>query len=354
MEQTPAGEKIHIAYSLDDRFAEMTCVSMASVLSNTVRPCVFHVIESRLSKEHIEKFNMLKQKYLHGNWRYYHVEISDDTYITTKFTKVTKETYAKAMLPDLLLECDRVIWLDGDTVIEGDIAELWETNLDNDFVAMVPDVSGERIGDKKAVLEMVREDQYYNTGVIVMNLNALRVINLPSLLEEKLPELHKRVLNADLNWYAEQDMLNYILQGRVKRLPLKYNCYIWQSKLDILTIDECAEAIMHPVILHYIGADKPTEFSRKPFFNPLWDRYFYYKKITPYRCEEDDKSLEKYRVRESNMLNSLLVPEIYNFLCYNQRKNLFEFALKKVRNFSLDKKSLFGDSMIRRRCLWHI
>jgi lipopolysaccharide biosynthesis glycosyltransferase/sulfatase maturation enzyme AslB (radical SAM superfamily) len=334
-----AGKDIHIAYSLDDRFAEMTCVSMASVLTNTVRPCVFHIIESRLSKGHIEKFNMLKERYPHGNWKYYHIEIDDDTYVTTEFTKVTKETYAKAMLPDLLSEYERVIWLDGDTVIEEDITALWEIDLDEYFVGMIPDVSGERIGDKKAVLEMVHEDKYYNTGVIVMNLNALRAMDLPRLLEEKLPELHGRVLDAGLNWYAEQDMLNYILQGRVKRLPLKYNCYIWQSKLDMLALDECAEAIAHPVILHYIGADKPTEFSRKPFFNPLWDRYFHYKKSTPYGCEEDDKALEKYHVRESNMLNSLMVPELYDFLCHNQRKNLFEFALEKSRNLSHNKKT---------------
>jgi len=324
---------IHIAYALDDRFAELTCVSIVSLLRNTAQHVTFHIIESRLSDVHAEKITNLIDSYAHGVCKYYHIDIDESMYITTQGSKVTKETYASGMLPNVLYMLDRVIWLDGDTIIEEDIAQIWDIDLGEYYAAMVPDTSCALKEAKKAVLEM--SDWYFNSGVMLMDLAKLRAFKFVELLETQLPVVHKSVLESGIEWYRVQDMINYILKGHIKRLPIRFNSYLWYKwgcDIDGLTISEVADAFERPAIVHFIGDEKPTHITRKLFLDAHWYRYYHYKPFTPYADNGDAALIEQYHIRRNNLMNSLLLPDYPHYLSLIQhlKKELFEQAYASI------------------------
>ena len=332
---------IHIAYALDDGFAEMTCVSIVSLLRNTAEQVEFHIIESRLSNVHIEKIKNLVDSYSHGVCKFYHVDIDGNVYSTTKESKVTKETYACGMLPVILCELDRVIWLDGDTIIEEDIAQIWDVDLGEYYAAMVPDTSWAPKEPKKAVLGIEAADWYFNSGVMLLDLAMLRRFKLTELLEIHLEATHKSVLDAGLEWYRVQDMLNYLLKGRIKRLPLRFNSYFWISQLLDENIDECVDAYLTPSIVHFIGTPKPTELAKIPVNLPEWERYYKYKALSPYADLGDAEKTAAYRMRERNTLDSLMPyfdENLIHWYSFPFAKQMFELSAERYRLTANGKK----------------
>ena len=332
---------IQIAYALDDRFAEMTCVSIASVLANTSSDVVFHIFESRLADIHKKKLSELVDGHPHGECCFYHIDIDDDTYVTAEVTKVTKETYTKTMLPELLVDIDRVIWLDGDTIVEKDIVLLWQVDLGDALVGMVPDYSMEPKDEKKVILGMEDSSYYYNTGIILMNLPRLREIYLSGIVAENVIRLHKQVLNVGLNWYAEQDVLNFALRGKIKTLPMRFNSYFWISLLLGESLEECVEVYLNPVIVHFIGTPKPTELGKVPVNVPEWERYYKYKALSPYADDADAEKISIYKKREDNTLNALTpVLNDTNIHWYSDRfaERIFSLIMQRYVDAVNDKK----------------
>ena len=127
----------------------------------------------------------------------------------------------RAALYDLLPDADLVLSLDADTIIDGDISELWDYPLgDNYFAAtMEPDRC---IGD--AI--------YCNTGVALYNLEKLR---------DGTGDAVVRMLNNRRMFFYEQDAFNEVCKGRIAALPNEYNATQFTG--------EC----MAPKIVHYAG-----------------------------------------------------------------------------------------------------
>jgi len=322
--------KIHIAYSTDDNFAELTCVSMCSVLRNTKYAVKFYVFETSLSELHKSKISKLVSEYTEAELSVIHINLDENTYISDTNRGVTKETYVKCLLPELLPDVSECIWLDGDTIADGDISELWNIDLDGNVFAAIEDMNC-FTAKRFTILEIDEPGGYYNTGVMKMDLNALRKIGLSNLVRDKTEDIYNQIKKSNQLWWAEQDMMNYLLKGRIKEIPVKYNSFIWFVPIRRKPLIEYVEAMARPIVIHFV-ANKPNKISREYYYSGELDKYYYYKRFTPYYTQSDDERIKRYHEYENKLLHSLYVPETIGAVSYALRKRLFEIALTHLSN----------------------
>ena len=125
-----------------------------------------------------------------------------------------------------LLDCDKVIHMDADTIICDSLEDMWNIDLTDKWYAMC----NEQYGQYK-----IFGDKYYNAGVFVLNLEQMRKDGIQDQMVE--------YLNTVPQPYCEQDAFNKyaIEQNKIVEMPIRFNENGVVGKTD------------NPAIIHYCG-----------------------------------------------------------------------------------------------------
>ncbi len=186
---------------------------------------------------------------------------------------LSKMTYARLLATDYFTDLDKILYLDIDTLVLGDLTELFATDVSNNELAATRDViNGSHIPNFYG--------RYYSAGVALLNLAQMRKNNT----NKKLMEL----INSQTQYkYHDQDMLNIACAGQIVELPLQYNYpRMFASNLRLvpesdIEIFEREHFPLHefnahmqkaPVILHYSGY-KPWNNHFVPM-QSVWMKYY--------------------------------------------------------------------------------
>ena len=166
-------------------------------------------------------------------------------------------------------EIEKVIYLDSDIIVNLDISELWQMPIGDKPLAAVTEIS---IGTNPADLLLVQDDivrgeDYFNSGVLIMNLKQIR----DNEMENLNAGIKFRSSNHKYQLY-DQNCLNYSFSKNYLKLPNRFNYYVrFSRKLQETTIEHR--------IYHYSAHDLGTNFNdilykfwfsyfeRTPFFN---------------------------------------------------------------------------------------
>ena len=193
-----------------------------------------------------------------------------------QYGHINYAAYYNLKIADILpQDVHRIIYLDGDMIVDGDIRPLWEMDLKGNACAMAlaPDWNdsyhARRLGyDPKY--------GYFNNGTMLYDLDYLREINYSTkAIEYVNSERH------NLNM-MDQDVANALLYDKILRLPLQYNFqskFLWQSYWGVYDEDfrkEILAAAQHPIIVHYSDKRKPWQIENR--FRPytkLWNKYYW-------------------------------------------------------------------------------
>lgn len=127
-------------------------------------------------------------------------------------TVFSRMSFVRCYASKYLLE-DKVLYVDIDTLFIRDISELWNTDFEGNLLCVVPE-------DKNrggAYRHVTREysDPYFNTGVCLLNLKALR--------DEGMDDEVLEIINTCQLPYPDQDALNIACKGRVKYISNRFN-----------------------------------------------------------------------------------------------------------------------------------
>jgi lipopolysaccharide biosynthesis glycosyltransferase len=157
--------------------------------------------------------------------------------------------YFRIGLPDLLEpSLEKVIYLDADTLIRSDLAPLWAVSLGGCYVAAVP--AGEATQCSR--LKMDPTHGYFNSGVLVVNLDLWRQDNLTAKLIALIKEEGRRLE------YWDQDALNLVIKGQWRRLDRAWNA-TEELCCDPIERMRYQQAAANPAVVHFTGQ------GRKPF-----------------------------------------------------------------------------------------
>jgi len=242
---------IHISYSLDDKEVYPTFISMLSGLENCNKDnfIVYHLLLSyKFNLSNIEIFESLKEKY----------QVKINYYIipnifgsSPKWTDGTDCVYYKILIPFMFPDYERMIYLDGDTLIRKDILEMFKCPFNDTYILGFPFYMGhvmEAYGIKKP-------EHYINGGCLLFNIKKIRH-------DYKDLDLFSATLKNKTKWgFREQDAINYVFYPNIGFLPLKFGIYmIGSSKYfnilshyvySPLNLTEGAEAVKDPSIVHF-------------------------------------------------------------------------------------------------------
>jgi lipopolysaccharide biosynthesis glycosyltransferase len=161
-----------------------------------------------------------------------------------------KATWYRAFLPDLL-DGDRVLYLDLDLLAAASLLPLWETGLDDWLLGAVTNVLPPADRHHAERLGLPDERSYFNAGVLLMNLDAMRRERTRERIRSYAIE------NAARLNLRDQDALNFVLYDR--RLPLhpRWNCMnavlYYPHAEALLGHEALAEARARPAIRHFEG-----------------------------------------------------------------------------------------------------
>jgi lipopolysaccharide biosynthesis glycosyltransferase len=167
----------------------------------------------------------------------------------------TLDTWTRLWAADFFPESvDRVLYLDSDVVVVGDIRPLWNTDLGGALLGTV-DIPGSQRGITK--LGMRAEDGYFNAGMLLIDLKQWREIGAMQTVLDFVSANLDRLPDVD------QDALNACFHGRRKRLDYKWNV-IWPFFREPLALPLAREQIevvrREACIIHYNGLSKPWSY----------------------------------------------------------------------------------------------
>ncbi len=248
---------IEIMFASDSNYCPFMATAIASILKNAgVNDSFsFHIADGGLTEDDKQKIDELKKirdfklTYYRPNLRersqYFRNDISNFPIVVN--TRLFVETF----LPDTL---DKIIYLDADVVVLGSLSELWNSELEDSFVAAVPDLKM-RYSHRQR-LGLTDDYQYFNSGVLLINLKKWRVDRVLEKLLDICLEIKDRIE------FPDQDALNvFAYRTRYYKLPGRWNCH----PRDYVRNDT--------IVLHYMGSR-----HRCPNLSILYE----YASITPY------------------------------------------------------------------------
>lgn len=254
---------MNILVAFNDGYTMPTKVMLRSLITNNQdEELSIYVLFLNLTEESIQSISELSN----GNEVEIHfVKIDDDMSYLPIPRYYSKEAYIRLFAHSYLdKDMDRILWLDGDMIIQGSLKEYYNQDFEDClYIADVdPHFGKNHIKHKK--LELPSEVEYVNTGVLLINLQGVRetiknedivqyIIRYPERLE-----------------YVDQDVFNGLLFKYFKRVDPEHlynyfsDCITWKNKKYVMN---------NAHVIHYSSIFKPWEKGYRFYGFRLWWDY---------------------------------------------------------------------------------
>lgn len=271
-------QEMTIAYATDENYLRYTATSAESLMRNLnpERNVNFIILLSTDFPESSKSIlNFLPETYKNCRLTFLVMD-QRFSHIVWKIKHITEPALYRLILPELLPDCKKCLYLDGDTIICDDISPLYDIDISNHFVAGVSGF-GFIFGKTTQRLGFPCADYYLNSGMLLMNLEEMR--------KQKKVEEFISLLDRDFRW-IDQDIINLACYGGILNVDIKYNFmptlvfepleffqkFKWmERKVDPVVLYEQKEnAIQHPVVVHYAASLKPWENPTIPLSCYWW------------------------------------------------------------------------------------
>lgn len=285
-----AENNIAIAVAANNYFIPYCATFLRSVAEHSDGQNNYDII---LLSQDISEENVKIIKNLLLSWKNISLRVIDPSVLIDQYTfyihgHFSKETYYRLVLPELLPNYDKILYLDSDMIAQDDVAKIYNEDIEGYLVAACHDAdtaglyNGYQKDKKKymdTILKLKEPYQYFQAGVLLLNLREFRKrYTTKEILDFAVSE----------DWQLlDQDILNKLCEGSVKYIDMGWNVMVDFGKVRINKIVALAprwlnemylEARKTPGIIHYAG-------PQKPWFEPEMDfgiRFWEYAKKTPY------------------------------------------------------------------------
>lgn len=274
---------LHVALASDQNYAEFVAVVIVSLFDTNEWQdfTTIHLLSNGIDDATLGKLSQHVSEGK-GELKVYDVRtLKEDLGIDVPPT-IAITAYARLFLPNLLSkEVERVLYLDCDVVVSGSIKEFYSIDFKNHWVAGVLDTLNS--STPKTAVGMAPNDEYLNSGVMLMNLDAWRDNNVTQLCLDFLLEHGGNVTHHDqgiINGVCNHHKLVVHPRFNVTtsffshpyRLLKKHNTPFYSS-------DEVSDATSSPSIIHFTEG-----FLNRPWvensLHPLREVYVHYHELT--------------------------------------------------------------------------
>ena len=308
---------LNVIFTIDNNYPVMTMITIESILDHnwSNSDYIFYVIENNITnknkkmmRDFVEKRNQ-QIEFLHVDTN----KLDKNGDLFDFSNRITSIACARILIPELLPKtAHKALYMDSDIIVTRDLKDLYKTNLKNKSAGMILNHDQKNGAEK---LYKFRHG-YYNSGVILFNLDACRKNNtskrmLAFLDKNREKFISKDKKNYDNKWkFPDQDLINVVWDNEIKTIPTNWNnqCVNGACQLYVYKNEG---------IIHYLGSEKPWDYA---------ERYKYTDQHQIYYAFLKKPELKKYR---------------YYFALRKIYLNYKELQEKKIKRYKQLKKLVF-------------
>ncbi len=291
---------IPIFFTVDDKYVPFLAVALQSLIENSSERNYYliKILYTSITEENQEKIKKYEKENVNIEFvdlNYYINKIKNKLY-TRDYYSVT--TYFRLFIPNLYPQYNKALYLDCDIVLLADVAELYNIDMGDNLVAAAPDDVIQKIEVFQEYVEKVvgvaDYRNYFNAGVLLMNLDELRKFDFQEKFLYSLEKIKFAVAQ-------DQDYLNRLCKGRVKIIS-----NVW-DKMPISNDTDTNDL----KLIHYNLAFKPWHFEdilykeyfwkyakKTEFFDEIIKIRDNYTEEDRFNDKEGDKKLRKLAQKE--------------------------------------------------------
>lgn len=255
---------INLVLAADDNYAQHLGVTLISVIENykDARILFFHILDYGISDKNKQNLEIIGKQ---NRVELIFYKITEDLLANCpKVNHLSRAAYARLLISELLpFDINKVLYLDCDIVVLGNIAELYDQDLGSFSLGAVEDIMA------KEILQIYFQTgltNYFNSGVLLINLDSWRSKNIKNRAWEFIESHYNDIIRAD------QDVLNCLFKNDWQLLDQRFNVDLKRSGFKAMPKPDT-------LVLHYSDRLKPWYYI---FPGASGCYYFDYLKKTPW------------------------------------------------------------------------
>ena len=263
---------IPVAFICDENFVMPTCVAATSLIKNAGETTFYDIfiIMAECSVESERKILELKS----ADCEIHIIRRSLEQYSEIKqLAHISKACLLKFEVSNIVDQYDKVIYLDGDIIVRGDLLPLYEIEFKDEYAAGVKDLDS-----------IVEDKGNINAGIMLFNAKKIRDEGILPILIQTRKELGDRAS-------MDQQTYNIVFQNKYIYLPIQFNCIAsklvgteHKKRYSMLTTEKLNrvyntdyksnfEVVNDALIIHFATSYKPWIYT---FATGAKEWYAYY------------------------------------------------------------------------------
>ena len=284
---------INIVFTTDKEYSSYLKVALKSLILNKDKDSIYniYILSIDLNKKTKEELKTFKQ---------------DDVEITTIPLKlsmlknvgnyriiarchVSRADLFKFFIPEMFQNFDKILYLDSDILVLKDISEIYNYNLENKIIGVLP----EKTNFKN------EENSKYNCGVILFDIKKCSENNITKKLIQAKNNDKKHI-------YITQPFFHEVLdEAKVKTMPFEFNRFSTTDEKEFKkfnykdlyykndkTINSLDDVDKRAIIIHFLAYKKPWQYEKIPFANQWW---YYAHLINPnWKVEKKRNTIQNF------------------------------------------------------------
>lgn len=302
---------IPVFFAADDKYIQFMMVTMKSIIDHASNKYYYklHVLHTDITKEHQE---FVKQQET-GNCKIFFHDVTRELQKIEKKLSVrdyySATTYYRLFIAEMFPKYKKVLYIDSDTIIREDIANMYLYDLEKNYIGAVRDqlvVQTDIYGNYVEKVLGISRGAYFNAGVVLINCEQFR--------DKHMLKQFVDLLNTYTFVVAQdQDYLNILCKDNVLWLDPRWNVQM----IGTIPFEEDKAKL-----IHYNLVAKPWHYEDCRMGKYFWE---YAKKTAVYEelldilhnFTQEDAERDKFY---GDHLQKLAISEIENT---NNYYNLF-------------------------------
>lgn len=262
---------MELLVTVDKNYIPPLQVMLTSLyMNNPGEKVELYLLHSRLQEKELEP---LEKQCGRLGYKFFPVKIEDSWFSQAPVTKqYPREMYYRLLAPCFLPQkLHRILYLDPDILVINSLRPLWETDMKGRLFAAAAHTGKTNLANNINQVRMGTTNKYFNSGVLLINLDQGRKEILPEEIFQYAGEHAKELLLPD------QDILNAVFGSRTLELDdylwnydaRNYSTYLLRSG-GVCDMDW---VMGNTGILHFCGKTKPWQAGYIHRFGILYKHY---------------------------------------------------------------------------------
>lgn len=274
--------RLNVLYQFNEKYVPYAGISMVSFMENNkmAEEVCIYVLGEQVTRHSMERLTAQVQQY-GRRIHFIHTDMLIEKMrgLGLSAYRGSYATNMKLFFADYLHDdIDRLLYIDSDTIICGDISSLIFLEMDNKPIAMALDSLGAR---HKRKIGLAKDEDYFNGGIILYDVRKWRQDKWSEKILEHIQNVRSQYMAPD------QDILNIVLKKQIKKIDISFNLqpvhtvYTYRQynrtfgQKSYYSEDEIHHAVCNPKIVHffrYLGEFPWHKHSLHPYV-PYFDHY---------------------------------------------------------------------------------